>query len=209
MTETGSADPWADIASGGAEQTVNSRRVDIDHPLDFYWTRDYAGRCGFMLRTRQPIAEKLQKPSLVGIDILIESPAGGGFLLLVLTESPQHDLFRIICHDLLQATRLPSKENETVAVAIILNRLRRWQELLKVRSQGLLSRQAQIGLLGELLILESIFLNRLGSTGSRGCVAWTDGGGAGFWIWPVAVGGKDAALDIRPSAPDYLTCPAG
>ena len=207
MSERSSSDPWADIAPGGAQQTVSSRRVDVDHPLDFYWTRDYMARCGLMLRLRKPITEKLQKPSLGGVDIVVEAPpSGGGLLLLVLKDAAQHDLFRIICRDLLQATRTSSRENETAAVAIILNRLQRWQELLKVRSQGLLSRQAQIGLLGELLILDSIFLSHLGPR--EGVAAWRGptGGeqdfGHGQWLLEVKtqLSTSDQALQITSLA---------
>jgi hypothetical protein len=191
MTDAAQSDPWANIAPNSVEGQVNSRRANPEHPLAFYWARDHAGRYCFLLRTNQPIQDRLPKPALADIDITIASKdERDGMLLLVLGKSTQRDLFRIICRDLMRETvSVVGAGQEPAAVAVILNRLRRWQDLLKVRNQGLLSRQEQLGLLGELQILDSMFLRNLGPR--EAVAAWRGPGrgeqdfGYGQWLLEV------------------------
>jgi len=201
------SDPWADIAPGSAHEKVSSRRVDPDHPLEFFWARDHAGRYALLFRSRQPIAAKLPKPSLGGIDIIIDRSGGkDGMLLLVLMEGEQLEIFRTVCTDLLFATRESAPDNDSAAVAIILNRLRRWQDLLKVRGQDLLTANEQMGLLGELMILESVFLKNLpvraAAAAWRGPAGGEQDFGYGRWLLEVKTqqSTSDQALQISSLA---------
>ena len=72
------------------------------------------------------------------------------------------ELFRVLCHDLLSATsRLPRGDNGR-GLMIVLDRLVNWQELLRRRQDQILTRQQIIGLVGELLFLRDIVMQKVG-----------------------------------------------
>jgi hypothetical protein len=154
--------PWADITPGQDGESVNSRRADPGHPLEFFWARDNAGRYLFLFRCSSNVATDLRVPNFAGIEIFLENlSSGGGLVRLVLLDGEQIDIFRTICRDLMRATERVSVANAEQAVTLILTRLRRWQDLLKISGQRGLSKQAQLGLFGELVFLRDLFMKNL------------------------------------------------
>jgi hypothetical protein len=71
----------------------------------------------------------------------------------------------------MSATAAVAPEHDTVAMDIILTRLRRWQELLRAAKGSLLSPEEQLGLFGELLLLRDAFVANLPPSDAVAC--WT------------------------------------
>lgn len=162
MSSMSEQNPWADITPGKDRESVESRRADPGHPLDFFWARDNAGRYLFFFKCSSDAGTDLRVPKLAGIEIFLENLSpGGGLVRLVLLDGEQIDIFRSICRDLMRATERISNANAEQAVTVILTRLRRWQDLLKISGQRGLSKQAQLGLFGELVFLRDFFMKNL------------------------------------------------
>jgi len=155
-------DNWQNIQSSDHPDDLRMRRVDPAHPMDFFYGKDYQGN--YMFTFRGKIAgEKLPKPTrLAGIDItLVERENGIWELFMRLIDSTQVDIFKALCTNLMSATRNLKRSQDGAGIQIILNRLKRWQELLKARKEKLLSQSQIIGLFGELLFLKEFLLTRL------------------------------------------------
>ncbi len=102
-------------------------------------------------------------PALAGIDIRIEDkPDHTSELILELADNEQVSLFRALTRDFLDATADLSGPASDLAARRIMIRLQRWQAMLRRRRSGVLSRQAIIGLTGELLFLRDRLLPYLG-----------------------------------------------
>ena len=155
-------DPWDDILLADGFSGRIERRADPEHPVDFYRARLVDGRYLFLLKNIAGF-EVTSLPALAGMDIRMEEqPDGSSELVLELADNEQVSLFRVLTRDFLGATAdLPGNSSELAARRIIV-RLERWQAMLRRRRNGLLSRQAIIGLIGELLFLRDRLLPHLG-----------------------------------------------
>ncbi|MCY4128798.1 MAG: PD-(D/E)XK motif protein [Gammaproteobacteria bacterium] len=155
-------DPWADISKPGHPGLSSGRRADADHPLDFFYGKDFHGNHVFWLEGGTAYKSIPRLPVLGDIDtMLIETGINRCRLSLTLRSDEQKDVFRVLCSNLMQATEnLEQGENGT-GILIVANRLLRWHDLLRRRRDGTLSQQQIIGLIGELLFLRDRVLGRL------------------------------------------------
>jgi hypothetical protein len=148
------SDPWEDIGEVREEGRVRLRRADPGHPLDWYRGKDVAGRYLFLLQVVDEETPRTKLPVLGNMDVRIDPLQNGRWqLVLVLKEPSQSDIFRVLCSDLMEATRSRRREESSGSVEIVLTRLQRWQEMLRASRLKLLSMQQRIGLFGELLFL--------------------------------------------------------
>lgn len=156
------SDNWQNIRPSHHPDDLRMRRVDPAHPMDFFYGKDYQGNYIFTFRGKIA-GETLPKPTrLVGIDItLIECENGIWELFMRLLDAAQVDIFKALCSNLMVATRSLKRSQDGAGIQIILNRLKRWQELLKARKEKLLSQSQIIGLFGELLFFKDFMLTRL------------------------------------------------
>ena len=105
----------------------------------------------------------------------MRNPSGNSIdsvmLVLQLTHARYREVFRALCEDI--CSLLESAESETSAVTLFHARLIRWQAFLKQHPPDGLSKEAQVGLFGELLILRDTFLpsvvHELAVSAWRGC----------------------------------------
>lgn len=137
------------------------RRADPSHPLDFFRARDEKGRYLLVLKGDElPVTGKL--PILAGIRIsLAHLQDKNDELVLELADSEQLSIFRALAADIIQATSdLPLGDGE-VGLHRVIGRIERWQELLKRKRNEVLTRQAIIGLVGELLFLRDAIMPHL------------------------------------------------
>ena len=169
-TEMMSDNPWRDITSPAISATVNARRVDARLPWDFFWARGGDGGVLLTLSHDDESSPKNPLPILHDIDVSLSPPDAGGsrILALRLLESNQEDLFHTLCQDIIEAST--AAESEPEAVSVVLMRTWRWHHLLRGGGSGLLSPQAQMGLLGELFVLERYMLSNLDP--STALAAW-------------------------------------
>jgi hypothetical protein len=154
-------DPWRDIAPSDHPDLDNVRRFDASHPLDFRRGRDFQGRYLLILGGAKALTSKPETPSLDGITVALHS--GQAEFRLVLTLHDQNDLeiFRSLCHDLVSSTRLLHRDDELRGLDLVLERIRRWQDLLRRSRDGVLTLQERIGLFGELRFLSDHLLPRM------------------------------------------------
>jgi len=147
------SDAWTSIAVNPEEDGRTERRADPDHPLDFYRARDNQGKYQLILKCTG-LQNLSPLPTLSGLTIRFSHTSGTSQELVIgLQDNEQVSIFRALCADILDATRDLESEDSAAAARRVLLRIERWQELLKRRREQLLSRQAIIGLVGELLFL--------------------------------------------------------
>ncbi|MDE0210339.1 MAG: PD-(D/E)XK motif protein [Boseongicola sp.] len=159
---TGTGDPWREIEIPRDENTLNVRRADVEHELDYWFGRDLQGRyvlC-FDSGAEVPDASSVPKPAGVEVNALPFGDAGCR-IVLTLLETEQFDIFRALCFDLMRSTAELSRNESGAGLSIMLNRLHRWQSLLKKAHDDLLTTSKVIGLVGELLLLRDLLLPRM------------------------------------------------
>ena len=102
-------------------------------------------------------------PSARGFELYPESvtpgPRGRTRLCLVLTDTRYRDVFEVLVNDVSERTVLTPGEREGVKTFIA--RLHIWQNFMKKHGVEGLTREAQIGLVGELFFLVTHLVNRL------------------------------------------------
>ena len=142
-------------------ETVNARRVDAELPWNFFWARGTDGRVLLTLSHDQGSSPANPTPRLRDIEMTLSPPddAGSRILALRLLNMSQLDIFHTLCQDIISASR--EADSETEAVALSLMRTWRWHHLLRAGGGTLLSSQAQMGLMGELMVLERQMLQNL------------------------------------------------
>ncbi|MCY4237708.1 MAG: PD-(D/E)XK motif protein [Rhodospirillaceae bacterium] len=159
---TGTDDPWRDIKVPREENSLNVRRADVEHSLDYWFGRDIRGRyilC-FDSDAGAPAATLVPKPAGIEVNTLTLGERSCR-LVLTLLESKQFDIFRALCFDLMRSTAELSGNDSSAALSITLNRLGHWQSLLQKARDDLLTTSRIIGLVGELLVLRDILLPRM------------------------------------------------
>jgi hypothetical protein len=149
-------DPWTEIGPAGTGGSVNARRVDPQHPHNFFWARDAGGRPMLVLQHASASTSDLKPPVLQGIEVDAREHVSDGDSALLITLKRQEDreIFHRLCADIVEAARRCTSERDAVREAIA--RTWKWHALLKRQSDGRLSSEAQQGLVGELLFLERL-----------------------------------------------------
>jgi len=128
------------------------RRIDAAHPLDLYADFEAPDHPGLVLfcPARPP-----DFPSLNAIRIDRLQRNDGRWSLRIFLEEPKlMAVFVELCRDIIEFTR--SGVEPSQGGAILLSRIERWRALLQVDSSGL-DISSLRGLIGELLVLETLF----------------------------------------------------
>jgi hypothetical protein len=195
---TTSTDPWEAINAPGSAQNLSARRADPQHPFDFFWGRDFGGRCLLLFEYGPGFDSRDKRPKLNGIDVIDTAvdTAGCRRLLLLLTDDQNRDLFYRFCLDLLESTRACASEE--TALHVVLRRTWRWHQLLRGGGPGRLGMEAQKGLIGELLFLRDLLLGRFSA--SAALAFWQGPGGApkDFSVGGIAIEVKTRRGSDRP-----------
>jgi hypothetical protein len=156
-------DDWEGIVPPRDSAVLNILRADASHPLDFRIGRDGRGRFAFQLDAlgALPGSGAVDRPA--GMDVVLDDVGNGLVrLTLLLHDAEDFAIFRVLCADLLEVTRTLEPGEAERAMRMLLGRLGHWQEVLARRRIGRLSRQEEMGLLGELLFLRDVLLPRMG-----------------------------------------------
>ena len=155
-------DPWETIKPGSVASGRTERRAHPTHPIDFYRARLADGRYLFVLKGLGNFKAR-RFPALGGINLgQQELSDGTSELILELVDTEQVSLFRALSEDLLASTDDLAEGRSDLAAERLIIRLERWQAMLRKKRDTLLSRQAIIGLVGELLFLRNRLLPILG-----------------------------------------------
>ena len=148
MTKT---NPWISLNT-----SVNSKRCSAEHKFDFFWAIDKNSAYLLAIELRNLENWSAKKLSLSGIEIEQYQITDGYRLVLKLHDNFDWDLFLNLCNDLLLATS--ECETEKAMLAIVNNRLQRWQKLFRKMGRKLLSAEEQQGLVGELYFIKNYLL---------------------------------------------------
>lgn len=140
--------PWLSLNA-----SVNSKRCNAEHKFNFFWAIDKNSAYLFAIEHRNLEDWSAKKLSLSGIEIEQYQITDGYRLVLKLHDNSDWDLFLNLCNDLLSATT--ECENEKAMLAIVHNRLQRWQKLFRKTGKKLLSTEEQQGLVGELYFIKN------------------------------------------------------
>ena len=147
--------PWLYIKC--PESDANGRRVDPEHPLDFFWGKDYEAHYLLILQLPEGQEFEIQEyPDLRGIDVILSGKISEDSyhkFILKLRNQDDWEIFYSLCSDIINATRLCA--DVTIAIPVITQRLYHWQEFMKKNQNILLSEQQIRGLIGELLFLKN------------------------------------------------------
>nr|ABZ09822.1 hypothetical protein ALOHA_HF4000APKG8K5ctg1g35 [uncultured marine microorganism HF4000_APKG8K5] len=183
--------PWEpDPSSSGPEEFV-TRRVDAEHPFDFFWAKDDAGRQLFLVRLNDRTTKTGKPVKLKGLEMTVKNVPGEDHrhLILVLLRPELLDNFIKLCFDLHEVAR--RKNSEQSVVNAIRQRLGTWKKLLGNIPSGLLSDERRRGLIGELLFIRDYLLDRFQA---NECVA--------FWRGPY---GADQDFSVGSSLIEVKT----
>jgi hypothetical protein len=133
--------------------------LDAEHPLKLYIGREMTGEYLFLL------VDPEKPPKLKGLRSVhistFERGDGQWSLLLSLTQTELAGVFALLCEDLVESSRHLARGSS--GVKLVSRRLANWRRLLEEGGSGLLSSAEVRGLVGELLVLDCYFLDRLGA----------------------------------------------
>jgi hypothetical protein len=144
--------PWDEISV--PKNSVNAKLCqEGPHPLKLYFGRDTSGQYLFIYNLApENLPEEKSLAKLEGIEIRTVKENGLGRVILLLSDKSDWEIFHDLCVNLIDATAKAKSEKE--GAAIILGRLNRWQEFLKLKKSRILTPEKIKGLLGELLFLK-------------------------------------------------------
>lgn len=162
-------DPWRDIPRPGSDGLLRMAPIAIAPTVSgasLHWARDHAG-CALLTLTI-PISERhegAKPPKLAGISveerILSEHQM---IVCLRLLQKEHQGLFYSLCLDIV--SEIADAESPAAARSTFLRRTQMWQDLLRKAAVTRLSRQEQMGLVGELKFMTEVMIPALGSAGA-------------------------------------------
>lgn len=153
-------DPWVGLGPSSAPDSINARRI-IGIGSDawgLYWGVDSLDHCLLILQfqTAQTYAQRLPRLRGLVVENRVADGGSGQRLIVRLTDNEQREIFHRFCLDVKDATSLAKSEDD--AVARFITRTRSWNRLLRSGSDSRLSDAEQMGLIGELRLVESHLL---------------------------------------------------
>lgn len=154
-------EPWSSIKPPKGMTSYTARLADPENAYNFYWARNADRKFVFRFLGHFPEDYFDDTPDMSGITTIVGSEDEREHITLILEDKEDARIFSYLCKSLLEATAIIPSGNDTAAAKIVLTNLRRWQRLLKARGSKLLSLNEQMGLFGELLVLEDVFLDNL------------------------------------------------
>ena len=151
------AEKWDQIDR--PSRAATSIRVAVEHELNLFIGYSDEGRRELRLKSDSPVFQETDLPEFENIEIHHDESTGSYALCITLCESSLKDLFSAISSDLVNASS--KADTESGAAHIFMNRLKRWSELLEERRRHGLTLAQQLGLLGELYILNWVLTKKL------------------------------------------------
>ena len=134
-------------------------RVAAEHKLNLFVAYSEDGKRQLKLRSDSSILRDVSVPEFENLALDLKSIAGGCELCITLIDSSLKDLFTAITSDLVSASSVSN--TEAGAAQIFTHRLSRWAELLEERKKHGLSFSQQLGLLGELYVIDRALQNSI------------------------------------------------
>lgn len=203
-------DPWHRIAPPIRADLLSMRRVEVEGRWDFYWAKDSETRSLLVLRAAAASMPKARLPHLKGVDLLLQAPtedSKAGLVVRLLDQS-HRDIFLSLCLDIMNAAGAAVLEADAVSRAVA--RTWRWHHLLR-GGRGLLSADEQIGLIGELTVLEKSLVPTVGALAAVDAWRGPLGETQDFCVGPICIEakarGRTGASEVQISSEHQLDIP--
>lgn len=137
--------PWHNM------QSDTARRVDVETRHDFFWITDIESRYGLLIRFKFVLSDIEIENKVKGISVVKASDGDLGKLYFILNNNKDWEIFLSVCTDLvLMANQC---QDEIRMIAVINQRIRRWQRFLSENNTACMPEILQMGLLTELYCL--------------------------------------------------------
>ncbi|OCA86013.1 hypothetical protein A8F94_14310 [Bacillus sp. FJAT-27225] len=140
--------PWQGL------DRLNKIRVRENIKYDVFWIIDANNQYGLMIQCDKDFTRSIRNFRLKGIDIKLDNSSIPNQLILILKEMKDWELFLVLCNDLISVIR----DNDRDIIGKVMKRLERWQKLLQRTSLKVMSKEEQMGLFSELLILRDYII---------------------------------------------------
>ena len=148
--------PWSKIVQPNAGVMYAALRVDPDNAFDFFWGVDVKSRRLLILKHNYEKVNERPLPKLEEIEVVNNQNVDGTGYLIWALEGERHEaIFHKLCLDITKAASQCNTEENAIRQS--LERTRQWQRMM--RGISILSRESQMGLIGELLFMERYLLN--------------------------------------------------
>lgn len=149
MTGT-SDDPWSDIPTSSAGSRLNGRLVAASRPWEVFRALDHLGRRILFLIHDPASSSGIALPKIAGLDVeaRLRSDDNKAFLSVTLESADDADIFTRLSDDIIET--VAKAGDEATAVQSFIGRMWKWHALLRGGRKTTLSREAQLGLIGEL-----------------------------------------------------------
>ena len=155
--------PWLNINIPDDQGEFRTNRVIIETPHDFFWAKNFLGKCCLILNCQLNAKSDISLPKLKGIEFNIVSEGGKTSLIAILTDDTARDLFRTFCSDLIVSSRKVKTKDSVALINAMKSRIERWQDLMSRSKDKILSESEQIGLFGELVFFKRYSYAETGS----------------------------------------------
>ncbi|WP_299957726.1 PD-(D/E)XK motif protein [uncultured Roseobacter sp.] len=146
-------DPWYGIAPPPSDQAFSGRLAHDCRPHELFRGLDHLGRRALFLVHEKSLASKARLPDMAGLIVENREQRDDERLLISVTlESDENaDIFSKLSEDIVDV--VSGASDESAAVSAFIERTWKWHDLLKGKRKPKLSREAQMGLIGELWTL--------------------------------------------------------
>jgi hypothetical protein len=145
-----SDDPWKDIEASPDSLGLIGHLVLESRPHEVFRALDALGRRILFLVHDPASISSTSLPRMAGLELVAEvrKDDGKAMLSVRLENQDDADIFARFCDDIVMTVK--GAANETTAVQAFIGRTWKWHALLKGARKKTLSRQDQLGLIGEL-----------------------------------------------------------
>lgn len=144
--------PWLKLDS------LNKIRVKESKAYNVFWIKDALNQYGLMIQCDKDFVPPKQEIKLQGIEIKIDNTSTPNQLILILKDIKDWEIFLVLCNDLVS---IMTEMDENIISKLII-RLQRWQKLLQKTTLRVISKEEQMGLFSELLVLRDFLIPSYG-----------------------------------------------
>lgn len=149
-------DPWKDLQRSQTDSSLVGHLVLESRPHEVFRARDAFGRRMLFLVHDTAHANDMRLPRMAGLHVESRPRNDDGCAVLIvrLENGEDTDIFTRFCEDIIST--VAAAANEATAVQAFITRTWKWHALLKGARKKALSREAQLGLIGELHTLANV-----------------------------------------------------
>ncbi|MBY0155559.1 PD-(D/E)XK motif protein [Cytobacillus firmus] len=140
--------PWLGL------DRLNKIRVKESIKYNVFWIKDALNQYGLMIQCDKDFVQPKREIKLKGIEIKLDNTSTPNQLILLLKEMKDWEIFLVLCSDLIYIM----KEFDENIISKIIKRLERWQKLLQRTALRVMSKEEQMGLFSELIVLRDYLL---------------------------------------------------